>query len=227
MQHNAKDWTGQRFGCLTAIQRTSGAQTKDRSKDRRATWLFRCDCGLEVEKIAGEIARQARRGGYPSAGPCGRQVQSDTKKTHGMSKHPAYIAWRNARQRCELPTSHAWHNYGGRGIRVCERWQDFGAFWADMGPTWAPGLTLDRKDNDGHYEPGNCRWVSMETQANNRRGSLPVNMARLSRETGIGQTTLLYRWHRNLSMTCSTPDPDRASWSEAIQAHSSSTTATT
>ena len=221
MQHNAKDFTGLRFGCLTAVRRVAGAQTKDRAKSRMAKWLFRCDCGLEVEKIAVEVARQVTRGGIPSAGPCGRKRQSDVHKTHAMSKHPAYIAWRNAKQRCELPTSHAWHNYGGRGIRMCERWQRFENFWSDMGPSWQPGLTLDRIDNNGHYAPGNCRWVDARTQAHNRRGALPVNMARLAREIGIGQTTLLYRWHRNLSMTCSTPDPDRVSWSEALAAHSS------
>ncbi len=220
-QHSAKDFTGQRFGCLTAIRRTAGAQTKDRSKSRMAKWLFRCDCGLEVEKIAVEVARQVKRGGSPSAGPCGRKKQSDVHKTHSMSNHPAYIAWRNAKQRCELPTAQAWKNYGGRGIRMNDSWQHFETFWADMGPTWQAGLTLDRMDNDGHYEPGNCRWADMTTQSHNRRGALAVNMRALSRATGISASTLYYRWHRNQSMTCSTPDPDRVSWSEVIAAHSS------
>ena len=213
MHHSATDFTGRRYGCLTAVRRVSGPPPKDRSKTRSSRWLFRCDCGLEVEKIAAEVARQVRRGGVPSAGPCGRKTQSDTKKTHGMSKHPAYIAWRNARQRCMLPTVQAWKNYGGRGIKMDSRWDSFEAFWADMGPTWAPGLTLDRADNDGPYSPENCRWVTETVQAENRRGALPVNMRALSRQTGISPSTLYYRWHRNQSMTCSTPDPDRVSWS--------------
>ena len=76
------------------------------------------------------------------------------------------------KDRCALPTHQAWRNYGGRGITVCARWaESFGNFWADMGPTYVPGLTLDRRDNEAGYSPENCRWTTYKVQANNRRVS--------------------------------------------------------
>lgn len=206
-QHNAKDWTGQKFGCLTAI-RSAGL-----SKRGAAVWVYRCDCGLVVQKTAADVAYAKN----PSAGPCGRRASAAARTTHGMSKHPAYFVWRDMRDRCLLPSHHAWHNYGGRGITVCDAWlASFEAFWADMGPTYRTGLSLERIDNMAGYSPGNCRWATAQEQAENRRTSLPVNMLALSRETGIPQSTLLWRWHRNQSMTSSTPDPERASWSSAL-----------
>jgi len=218
MHHSAKDLTGQRFGCLTAIQRVSGAPTKDRKKSRTAKWLFRCDCGLEVVKDGSEVNRTLKRNGFISAGPCGKKRISEGRTTHGMSSHVAYIAWRNAHHRCRQPNHQSFHNYGGRGITVDPCWETFEAFWADMGPTWKKGLTLERVDNEGNYGPQNCEWVTMEVQARNRRGSLPVSIKDISRKTGVGQSTLRYRWDHGLSMTSSTADPDRVSWSEEMTA---------
>jgi len=207
MHHRAKDYTGQTFGCLTAT-RYVGAE-------RRSIWEFQCRCGMLVERAAIDVEKYARRGGTPSCG-----CEAGTKnKTHGLSKHPAYWVWRSMRDRCRLPSHQAWCNYGARGVTVCTRWdQSFEAFWEDMGPTYQPGLTLDRKDNNGDYTPENCRWVSYKVQAGNRRGSLPVDMGAAAQLTGISRSTLLYRWHRNLSMTSSMPDPERASWCAVLRA---------
>ena len=83
-----------------------------------------------------------------------------------------YFAWRHARRRCTEPGHPKFDDYGGRGIQMCERWRhDFGAFLADIGPC-PDGLTLDRIDNDWHYEPGNCRWADRCTQARNNRRAI-------------------------------------------------------
>lgn len=209
MHHRAKDYTWQTFGCLTAI-RYVGAS-------RRSVWEFQCTCGNRVTRAAIDVEKYARRGGMPSCG-C---MMGAKNRTHAMSNHPAYWVWRSMRDRCRLPSHQAWHNYGGRGITVCEAWdRSFAAFWADMGATFRLGLTLDRMDNDGPYSPENCRWVTPKVQAGNRRGALPVDMVEAVRLTGVPRSTLQYRWHRNLSMTSSMPDPDRASWSEVMRGRS-------
>ena len=107
--------------------------------------------------------------------------------------------------RCALPTHQAWRNYGARGIGVCDRWRaSFENFWADMGETYQPGLTLDRTDNAKGYGPENCRWADYKTQMrntrNNRMLSTPLGEMPLWQAvelTGIGQTTLLYRANNN------------------------------
>lgn len=91
---------------------------------------------------------------------------------HGLAvrghAHPLYAIWIQMRRRCLNPKHPDWKHYGGRGIRVCSRWRNFAKFVADMGER-PPGLEIDRRNNDGHYTPGNCRWATRTEQNRNRR----------------------------------------------------------
>lgn len=91
-------------------------------------------------------------------------------KTHGMSKSPVWHVWKNMRRRCSYQKHPQWSDYGGRGISVCESWnKSFAAFWKDMGPRPSSKHSIDRIDNSGNYEPGNCRWATSAQQLRNTR----------------------------------------------------------
>lgn len=105
--------------------------------------------------------------------------------SHGLSRTPEYRAWQTMRHRCTSPTSPAWSDYGGRGIRIADEWvNDPAAFIAHVGPRPSPKHEIDREDNDGHYEPGNVRWVTRKINDRNRRSSRFVE---LSVREGDGQ----------------------------------------
>jgi len=89
--------------------------------------------------------------------------------SHGLSRTPEYEIWKNMRRRCESPRHSKFASYGGRGISVCDRWLSFENFISDMGPRPSADHSIERRDNDGHYEPGNCTWETCSRQARNRR----------------------------------------------------------
>ena len=160
--------TAMRFGRLTAVKPLP-------PRNRRTFWLWRCDCG-QTKAINASHVKQGKIvscGCYlkevlaseEHAARC--KVAAQKPRTHGLSGMPEYFVWKTMRQRCRNPNQHDYRWYGALGVKVCERWDSFEAFFADMGP--ANGLTLDRIDPTGNYEPSNCRWASWEVQRANKR----------------------------------------------------------
>lgn len=176
---NMLQLTGERFGKLTAIARVSN------DAFGRAVWRCLCDCGREAD-VAGF---RLKRGHTRSCGCLMRQGNV----THGKSRTPTHNSWIAMKARCFNPAYKFFSRYGGRGISVCDRWNDsFEAFLEDMGERPA-GATLDRIDVDGNYCPENCRWATIAEQQNNRATTIMV--------TREGRTMSVSQWCAELGIS--------------------------
>jgi hypothetical protein len=154
------DLTGRKFGRLQVVQRlartSSGIQ-----------WLCLCDCGAKTIVSRSNLAY----GGSKSCGCLRKEISFVNAFRHGHKGSSEYAIWVEMRHRCRNPAHKQYADYGGRGIDVCQRWDsDFLAFLNDMGPR-PRGRSIDRINNNGNYEPGNCRWATPLQQTHNRRNS--------------------------------------------------------
>ncbi len=161
---------------------------------RRASVLYyccRCDCGTEKEIAKTSVAS----GRTKSCGCLEREARLTSSKTHGMSRTATYQTWLSLVRRCTEPSESGYQQYGGRGIKVCERWLKFENFFADMGVR-PRGTSIERTDNDGDYSPENCRWATTAEQARNTQRTIKLT---------IGNETLcLTDWAKRAGLKYST-----------------------
>ncbi len=185
-----KDYTGQTIGVFTVLEFVRQDVTA-----HSARYMCKCNlCGSVKEKLVNNIK---------SDKSCGCLPKQNALK-HGFyvegEQHPLCRVWGNMKTRCNNPHDKAYKNYGGRGIKVCERWLDsFPNFLEDMGER-PEGYSIDRINNDGNYEPSNCRWANQTTQCNNKQRNrlLTFNnethtICQWSRLVNIGRTTIRMR----------------------------------
>ncbi len=192
------DIAGLKWGRMTVERRLGPTGGKG------VAWLARCACGAVVIKGAGLFRYSAEHDINRSCGCEMRELAAQAATTHGMSNHPMYRTWQGMRDRCTNEKADAYADYGGRGVRVCDRWMNsFEAFLQDMGPTYRDGLTLDRIENDGDYELLNCRWATQQEQTNNTRSNVHIDtprgrmtIAEAARSYGVNYATLRSRLTR-------------------------------
>lgn len=172
--------TGRVFGRLTVIRldRIEGG----------AWWLCKCECGMELAVRAGNLKQKTRSCGCAKFRKCRQGIAR--RKNHGLSQSAEHVIWASMMQRCLDERSKSYERYGGRGIKVCDRWLMFDNFLADMGPRPSSEYSIDRINNDGDYEPGNCRWATRMEQACNTRRNRILEFN--------GESLTLAEWERRL-----------------------------
>lgn len=192
---NFKDLSGRAFGRLTVLklakEKLSGGYC----------WICQCACG-EITTVRSSCLVQ---GQTTSCGCYARELSGirAPSKTHGMTGTREHYVWRSAKARCFSKNSQGFPDYGGRGITMCPEWaQSFEAFFRDMGKC-PEGHSLDRINNDGNYEPGNCRWATPAQQIRNTRRTVMIThngktmcLKDWATETGISYLTLSSRRRR-------------------------------
>ena len=181
MAPRLRDIAGQRYSKLLALE---FAGYKTLSHCRKSLWRCRCDCGNEVIVAYVHLVAADTKS-------CGCIVGKH-KTTHGATGTAEFRCWEAMLRRCRDPNHDCYSSYGGRGIQVCERWLKFENFIADMGKRPSPKHSLDRKNNDGHYEPSNCRWATDIVQSNNRRSSRRIEFN--------GESLTMAEWERRVGL---------------------------
>lgn len=155
---------------------------KEKSRD---IWLFKCDCGKEKEIRLDRVKSKEIKS-------CGC-LRNNQLKTHNLRYHPLYNIYYNIKRRCYNPVNPSYKDYGGRGIKMCDRWKNsFQNFYNDMIKSYIKGLSIDRINNDGNYELSNCRWATIKEQSQHRRNTVYL--------TYQGRTQNLTQWAKELKI---------------------------
>jgi hypothetical protein len=156
------DLIGMRFGRLIVVSRARNHESP--AGHLTLCWECHCDCGQRSEVATHDLRSRHTR----SCGCFSAEQLAGANRTHGMTRTPTYRSWQAMITRCTNPRRAAWKNYGGRGISVCARWRLFENFLTDMGERPA-GTSIERINNDGNYEPSNCKWGTRKEQSRNSR----------------------------------------------------------
>lgn len=189
---------------LTAIEYSG------QDKHRKFVYLFQCSCGNQKHMIGTDVFSGRTKS-------CGCLVlEGQSRPKHGMRMHRVYKTWCGMKSRCQCSTNPNFSDYGGRGIKVCQRWQIFENFLEDMGEP-SQGQSIDRIDVNGDYEPKNCRWANHQTQARNKRTSVYLNfngknqhLDDWAKELGMSRMTIYQRIKAGLTVQeCLDPKPRR------------------
>lgn len=195
-----QDLTGRTFNALTVLYRAE-------NRGHKVMWHCKCACGREID-----VWQSHLKEGQKSCGCMTKQLISESSKTHGESNTRLYSIWHRMRDRCNNPRQKDYDRYGGRGIQICEEWNDYEAFkrWAIQAgyDENAPFMqcTIDRINNNKGYSPDNCRWATAKEQANNRSSNHWMtyhgethNMSEWADITGIDKVTIMSRLRRGWS----------------------------
>jgi len=174
-------------------------------------WIAKCECGSIHDVYINHLVKGNSKGCMSC---------STERVTHGMSASPEFSSWRSMRQRCLNKLNYRFHQYGGRGIKICEQWSDFQNFLDDMGLR-PDGTSLDRIDCDGDYTPDNCRWATAKTQMRNRRiqkeSELGISIIEAAENNDMTFGALQTRLHRGWSIERALNEPVKDN-SETVRA---------
>ena len=188
------DPTGRRYDRLFVVRRVTNQPSSG-----NARFLCKCDCGNETI-----VTGAALRAGHTRSCGC-RFVDFGGNHTHGGTGTTEHDIWRCMLQRCGSPRH---KDYAGRGISVCDRWQDFANFRDDMGPRPSADHSIERVENDGNYEPGNCRWATAKQQGRNKRNNILVEysgrtmcLAEAAEIAGVNYKQAWYRHRRGYPLS--------------------------
>jgi hypothetical protein len=191
-----RDITGMRFGHLTAME--YGGRKVFPSGVTHNLWISKCDCGNTVTLAYGSLTS----GHTTSCGCTAKQKIAEARTKHGYASHrkngkfnKTYLCWRNMKSRCANPNDDRYPAYGGRGIKVCERWLVFENFLADMGDC-PDNCSIERIDIDSDYCPSNCQWLPDRDQFENKQQTSQI--------THLGKTQSLKRWATELGLNYGT-----------------------